>query len=303
MKKQLLLVGFLLPVIVCIAQDKIITNQSDTIYCRILSVSPTYILYEQKLEGNRVAGRQIYMNQVAVYYRDSKPGKQRLKIENPWVLSIGVGVGHLPFLLESVNMNTSDTYKRIETGVQTGISSHYLLNQSMGIGMQYSFLLSNLNGNFITEIDPQLPVFAYADLRETHYIHFAGPSLMFQQLVGAEKKFFLSETLSVGLLAYRGESQSAIELPSGSQNSMVIQNGLLEGVNVAANAGLTAGYYIQPNRMIGAGLEFMYGRISNANVHYYNSNFNELQEMDNVPLDNPLQLSRFNFSIIYHCVL
>ena len=113
MKRFFLFAGMLLPLISAFTQDKIITHQSDTIICKILSVSPTYILYEQKLEGNRVAGRQIYMSQVAVYYRNSKPGKQRLPVENPWVLSIGAGVGHLPLLLESVNMNTSDTYKRI----------------------------------------------------------------------------------------------------------------------------------------------------------------------------------------------
>ena len=56
------------------AQDKIITIQNDTIHCRILSVSPTYIQYEQTAENGFVTGKFIPTEQVfigSVVYKTS----------------------------------------------------------------------------------------------------------------------------------------------------------------------------------------------------------------------------------------
>jgi len=58
-----------LPLQSVIGQDKIITIQNDTIFCRILSVSDTHIQYEQNEDGYTV-GKFIPTEQVLEYFRN-----------------------------------------------------------------------------------------------------------------------------------------------------------------------------------------------------------------------------------------
>jgi hypothetical protein len=82
------------------AQDKIITNQQDTILCRILSISQTYINYEQKEDKQYVIGKFIPIEQVLEYYRSSpsqeikpyyKNARRFPKSAKPWVIGLQAG--------------------------------------------------------------------------------------------------------------------------------------------------------------------------------------------------------------------
>jgi len=124
-----------------------------------------------------------------------------------------------------------------------------------------------------------------------------GPSVLFQQFLSKTKKIFLVETISGGLLFYRGESTSTINLPFTSGASSITQNSLIEGSTLGALLGLSANYSLRPNLTIGAGADFLYGKLKIVDIEYKNSQ-QDVQSDTDYELPKPLSVSRLNYSIV-----
>lgn len=297
MNKFFLLFVAMMAVISVDAQDKIITINNDTILCRIMSINDVAIRYEQLYGGEVMVGKIIPLSNVAEYHR--LPGKSttRIAVEKPWQLSLSLGGGLMPWLLESYRAaGINNEYTKIEQGVQIGIQAHYFVNQSIALGVQYAGFTSGINGDVLSEINPEYPIYTYAYQRERHFVNYIGVSALFQQALGSNRKFYLTETITGGNLFYRGESQIEQELPYSSGYSSLHQNSLIEGVTLAAGVGISAGYKILPDLTIGTGVDFLYGKLKKVDFYYRNSQ-NSMQEGKNVELDRPLDFLRFNYSI------
>lgn len=78
MKK--LIVGLLMfvPFQIVNGQDRIITVQKDTIHCRIVSISPNHIQYEQMEENGIPVGKFIPTEQVSEYFRSPQSAETDL---------------------------------------------------------------------------------------------------------------------------------------------------------------------------------------------------------------------------------
>jgi len=72
MKNLIISFLILIPLQIVSGQDKIITIQHDTIFCRIVSVSSTHIQYEQKDENQDIVGKFLPTEQILEYYRNSQ---------------------------------------------------------------------------------------------------------------------------------------------------------------------------------------------------------------------------------------
>lgn len=298
MNKYFILVIALLSIFTASSQDKIITINNDTIHCRIVSINDVAIRYEQPHGGKMLAGKMILLSNVAEYYR--LPGKSNFKVavEKPWLLSFSIGGGYMPWLLESVSDAVIiDQNRKIQNGIEITANAHYLFNSSVGLGAQYSFFTSGINGNILTEINPTYPVYVNSYLRERNYINYAGPSVLFQQPLGVSRKLFLTETISGGVLFYRGESQSTQNLPYSTGYSTLSQNSLIGGTTLGAKLGISVGYHILPDMTIGAGVDFLYGMLKKVDYDYKDSQQNA-DEGRNFELPNPLNISRINYSIV-----
>ena len=237
------------------------------------------------------------MNQVAAYYRSKGNNTPFMSAKKTWLLSTSSGIGHMPWLLNSFNdSEINDDYQKVKVGVQLTTQAHYLINQSVGMGVRFSFFTSGINDNFITELNPTYPLYSYAYLRERHYTNYTGASLLFRQAIGSSQRLSLTETISGGMLFYRGESQSTQNIPYSSGYSYLAQNYLIEGNTVGAYFGLTAAYQILPDISIGGGVDFMYGMIKKVDIYYKNST-NSIQQADNYVLPTPLNISRLNYSL------
>jgi len=68
MKKLIISFLIFIPLQIVSGQDKIITIQNDTIYCRIVAFSPPFIQYEQKDENKKVVGKFIPTDQILEFY-------------------------------------------------------------------------------------------------------------------------------------------------------------------------------------------------------------------------------------------
>jgi hypothetical protein len=297
MHKLSILIIVLLTIFSISAQDKIITIQSDTIQCRIISINDAAIRYEQIVDNKTIIGKIIPLSNVAVYYRSHGKSKSFLPVKKPWLLSFNTGIGHMPWILESLNnTDINDDYNKIKVGVQLTTQAHYLINQSVGMGLRYSFFTSGINGDFLNEINPSIPTYTYFYQRERHYVNYAGVSVLFSQALGLSQRLYLTETISGGMLFYRGENQSKQNIPYSSGYSYVSENALIEGNTVGANLGLTAAYRILPDISLGAGVDLMYGLIKKVDLYYKNS-IDYIQEADDYVLPNPINISRINYLI------
>ena len=92
MKKLIICLLMFIPLQMVSGQDRIITIQNDTIHCRILSISPAHIHYEQKAENEYVVGRFISAEQVLTYLR-GQTDSQKPKLVNKHYLGFSLTNG------------------------------------------------------------------------------------------------------------------------------------------------------------------------------------------------------------------
>ena len=129
-----------LPLQILMGQDKIITVQQDTILCRIISISPTHIQYEQREDGH-IIGRFISTEQVLKYFRTAHSPthtpryhtrRERSKPPHRWL--IGMYPGGATLLGSTANNEKS----MIEMGIPKSATSM----QAIG----YKEILSAIDG-------------------------------------------------------------------------------------------------------------------------------------------------------------
>jgi hypothetical protein len=308
-----LLVCFLLflPVQIVTGQDKIITVQKDTIDCRIVSISPTHIHYEQK-KGQYAVGQFMPVEQVLEYFRSPqsqaidpyyRAGKRSPKPPRPWL--IGIQAGGSSLLASSANdeqemidfgiskSQAGDYSRQLKHGFHLNGDIHYLITNLVGVGVKYSFFTSSAQVDFKLKIDDYYPVYSTMGVKEKQYINYAGPSILFQQYVDEKHKFQLSEMLSVGYVHYRDELRMNLPgylVSSGYGNSSL--SALVEGHTWGGTAGLSLDYYPLSWLSVGANAGFMYARLTEVDMSdQYDTSTVELSKQEYV------KLSRLDYSI------
>ena len=92
------------------------------------------------------------------------------------------------------------------------------------------------------------------ETKENTYIHFAGPSALFQQWLDANRRLQLSATVSAGYVHYRSELR---------QNQGLLRfNALAEGNTWGLNTGLSFGYFPLPWLSVGVKTNVRYARVT-----------------------------------------
>ena len=290
------------------AQDKIISNNHDTIRCAIVSISNEQILYELKNTDGSVTGKLISLSQVAEYSRSNQPGKKSKMIkpsfqklvhspEKPWCLGLKVGRSTMPWYLDDFQSSTAmpDYYNKLKTGFQINASAHYMIKSFLGLGVEYSFFNTGTSGSMHTEYSPLM--FLMDSEKDRQYIHYLGASVLFQQHLDARRKFILSESLSAGVLFLRLEEQSTYPNVSQSNYSDISNNLLLTGNTFSGKVGLTAEYRLLKALSVGLGSDFLWCTLKKANFEAKGSN-NDSYSEKNQKLSNAIKLSRIDYSFV-----
>jgi hypothetical protein len=204
-------------------QDLIITTEFDTIFCRIVHVSPSFIHYEQLLANRTIAGRNIPMEQVwEYYYYSQRRGRSSSSAERDkapyrrWKIGLQGGGAYLTGSVSESKKQMrelgipqsqiDDFHKKLRNGAFVGLDVHYLLTRFFGVGLRYSLFTSSINMDFSLR-DPtvSLPIYYSMGLNEKIYVNYIGPSVIFQHWLGSGQKFSLSEEISLGYAHYRDE--------------------------------------------------------------------------------------------------
>lgn len=305
MQRLFLFCSFIVLATMVSAQDKIITVEQDTIECRIVSIGTENINYEQEVDAYMV-GKSIPLEEVATYFRLPQSTKNSFfqSPERPWLLRFNPGGSYMPWLLEDTKENFRFE-ENFDKGFHLNASGHYLFSKYLGVGLQYSFLYSEIDGVFPSQrivINPNYHFYLIESEKRKQYINYAGVSFISQQFLDRNKKLQLSETLSGGIITYRNESQIYSEFPERSYYYGYGKNTLITGETFGASIGLSLEYYLSPIVSIGIGGDFFFGLLkdSEADIEHkstYDHYYYDYYQPVHYELDNPIKLSRLDYSL------
>lgn len=322
MKKSLLILLFSIALSVVKAQDRIITIQKDTIECRIISVGPDRISYEQKNTMNYITGKSIALSDVLQYFRTeqsvldnndrySQKGR-RQKPEKRYLFSMQGGLSHSltnygdfrsSVIGAGLSASKADDYiRQLKNGYHVDIGVHRLLTSYMGLGVNYSFNQSTAKGEFLINVygGNNLPIYFNTPMEEKLYNHFVGPSVLFQQVPDKQQKIRISETLSPGIVLFRDESRGSQYTiywgdntgysgtpPQYFENS----NAVTKGKTIGVKGSLAIEYCFTSRLSAGVAGNFIWAELHKASFKSLN------YEVDNQKLDSSVDLSHIDYGI------
>jgi len=319
MKKSLLFMLFFLSLAAAKAQDKIITIQNDTIECLIISVGTDRINYEQKVSENVVAGKSIAVSEVLHYFRTGQRNalggiylsKPRMpKPDRRYLLNIQGGMSRSLTDFDAftrqmtgsgITAAQADDYTgKLKNGYQVNADFHYLLTNFIGIGAGYNLFQSGSEGNFLINGfgGMNLPMYVNLGLQEKIYTHFAGPSVLFQQLPGRNGKLKISETLSPGMVIFRNESRGNEYQIFWGENEYYngqppqyyeYANSVTKGTAFGARGGVSLEYAVAPQLSAGLAGSFIWAKLKKASLKSFN---NELNDQE---LEKAMDVSHFDY--------
>jgi hypothetical protein len=281
------------------AQDRIISINHDTIHCKIVSVDNQGILYELKNNDGTVTGKFMSLSQMEEYSRTSQTETKPEKHE--MCLGLNAGGSTMPWYLDNYQSYSGmpDYYDELKTGFHIKAAAHYMIKGFLGLGAEYSFFTSNTSGSVQYEYSPS--IFLKESEKCRMYINYLGASVLFQQHIGAQRKFILSESLSAGVVFVRLENQ--VTYPNFNQISYtdISYNTLLTGNSFSGKFGLTAEYRLFKAISLGLGGDFLWCSLKKASYERKGPN-NSSSSEDKQKLSNPMKLSRIDYSFVlrYH---
>ncbi len=154
---------------------------------------------------------------------------------------------------------------------------HYLINNSYGIGAKYIFQKTSAEASETLIFSPDDMHVIVTDLWEKDYINYTGLSLGAFSELGYSSKFNLTSSISAGYAWIRSEL------------SVLYQNMLITGGNVAMYADIGADYRFHPNLAIGLNLGTFYCIVDKVNISDGNNSVEQKLDKD----------SRYNASNIH----
>jgi len=327
MEKLLLIFLFFVSLAAAKAQDKIITIKQDTIECRIVSVNVERISYEQKISDKHFVGKSIPTSDVLQYFRTGKSdsfgdivGHEKIKRERPghcWLFSLQGGLAHSLtdygdfknyFLNESNSASEADDYvRKLKNGYHINTSLHYLLTTFFGVGLDYNLFFSASKGKFWAQGygEMSLPIYNSLGLDERLYTHFAGASVLFQQFPDRKRRIKISETVSPGIVLYRGESRDNEPQTYWGNNDTYYgeppqyydqANSVTKSTTFGAKGGLSIEYVITPQLSAGLAGNFMWAKLHKVSVK------SSVTDLKDQKLEKPINISHidYGFTVRYN---
>jgi hypothetical protein len=275
-------------------QDRIITAQRDTIWCKILSITSTNIHYEQTGKDKRTTGRFIPVEQVLEYSEQvTKVHREKQPLAHRWWTSVQFGGS---YLLASTsdkesqlqywgisNADAKDFYKRLRRGIHIGGDVYYFINQYVGFGAKYLYFYSSAKLNCAGNMGDGIN-YLITDMDDRIYVNYAGPSVIAQQWIGRNNRFRLTETAAVGFVHLREEIRST-QYP-------VSNNQLTTGGTVGIKMEASFEYYPLSWLSVSANAGLFYSRFSSETTSDRNGSYTfTLDE------DNEINVSRLDYSV------
>jgi len=306
----------LIPLLHAKGQDKIITVQNDTVFCRILSITPTHIQYEQKDDKQNTVGKFIPIEQVQEYFTrselhntaiGSRISEQPKEPFDRWRIGIQGGGAYLLSSFSNMEKNMQylgisqskidDYRKQLRNGMYFGADVHYFITPFLGAGVKYSLFTTSAKINYILGsgyyeyympgfILFSIPTYYSISEKDNYFVNYVGPSVVFRHWLDKNRKFRLNEELSVGYAKYREEDRfDPDQYPS-------LNNILTEGNALGGSFQLSFEYYPLSWLSVGANASAFLTTFKKVNISTGDTSIT--QDLD---VNNHINMSRMDYSL------
>jgi hypothetical protein len=158
--------------------------------------------------------------------------------------------------LTSMGFRQSDVntyYNQLKLSFPADASIHYLINESLGAGLHYSYFSTGAGIKDLVETGDGIHK-ANVRMEEQIYINFAGASLLFQQWYGFNKRMGVSIAYALGYVTYRNEAY-VFNFPA-----------LITGRKIGMTGDIGLEYKIRPKFALGADLSYLTGTITKIRI-------------------------------------
>ena len=208
-----------------------------------------------------------------------------------WKFSISGGAGfQLGDTKESVDQlvnqgfNKNDAEEYVNSLKWSGIfrtEAYYLFKPFIGMGMKYIFSGVSAKKDDLL-ISPYHENMSYiTDIEERDYFHLLAPTLYLQEMLNARKSLLFNQSLSLGYMRYRGESEL--------NYSRLLTTGNSAGL--ALDLGLE--YFFRKNWSISANFAFIHSTFGKITL-------NDGYDTATYSLNEKLKLNRIDLSMGVH---
>ena len=141
MKKQLLLLSFVLICSALYAQDLIVTDNQDSINCQILMIGDGLMHYSTMKNNEKIKSSiplEEVLSSVQGYYSPPKSSYTQPQKKADYAhFRIAVAGGYSRRLFSSKGSFVEDSYKEPKNGFHYGLELNYYFNENIGIGINY----------------------------------------------------------------------------------------------------------------------------------------------------------------------
>ena len=142
--------------------------------------------------------------------------------------------------------DVNNYYNQIKIAFPAGASVHYFINPSLALGVNYNYFSTGSRIKGLVDLEDGV-YFAYWKMKEQLYINFAGPSLLFQERYGLNKKMGMSAAYALGYISYRNEV-TLFNFPA-----------LITGNTIGMTGDIGLEYRFWPGIALGADISYLTG--------------------------------------------
>lgn len=221
------------------------------------------------------------------YYPLHQSQATTIKSDYPFLLGFGTAFSFIPY-----------NYDGLSTGISLNSSAFCMMSDHLGMGAEYSFLHTSTKDNIPNQTYTP-PFLLVGTEKYRQFINYVGPSLLLQESLDDEKKWIIRETLSAGVTYYRLEYQSSMPIFTETEYTEHNTNFLLSGNSISGKIGLSGEYLFKESLSIGIGVDLFMCQLKKVHYESTGTNSSDNYSGDNDHLEEQINLSRLDFSIIF----
>ncbi len=248
MKNALLTILLVILTISAIAQDLIVTNEGDSINCKITDVKTDYIYfsfkYQDEIRSTLLQNTDVKTHQFDFYQSNGIPEDKIIGFQDfqRWRIALNGGYGyHIARVSKDTPRDLTSYAKKLKSGYVLGGDASYFITEHWGIGIKANMCKStnSLDNIYVEDISGHR---RYGKMSDDITVFFIAPTFS-SRYFDKEKKNSVYALLSIGYLGYKN-------------NYVVIDKYQLTGSTLGTTVDI--GYDIGLNEKLALGFQFSF---------------------------------------------
>lgn len=283
MKNVLITICLVILAASAIAQDLIVTNEGDSINCKITKVKTDHIYftfkYQDEIRSTLLQMTDVKIHQFDFYQTSEVPEGKVIGHQDfqHWRIAVNGGYSyHTARIAKNTPSDFTSYAKKLKSGYVLGGDASYFISEYWGLGVKASMLKSS-NSLDNVYVEDMLGHRRYGKMSDDITVTFIGPTFS-SRYFDKEKKDAVYALLSIGYLGYKN-------------NCVLIDKYQLTGSTLGTT--LDIGYDIGLNEKLALGFQFSF--LTGYLLEY---NLKEGTNVQKIKLeDQAHSLNRIEFSV------